>query len=103
MKLREKTLIFLEGLFAGQEIEVEMCKGIKHKITLIENSLVIVALKTNSENKEIIEKVYLTSDISLNQFIDICNTMSDNNISIIAGNTTLIKTNKQNRKHVKEI
>jgi hypothetical protein len=29
--------------------------------------------------------------------------MSDNNISIIAGNTTLIKTNKQNRKHVKEI
>ena len=49
--MREKTLIVLEGLFAGQEIEVEICKGIKHKIALIDNSLVTVALKTNSDSE----------------------------------------------------
>jgi hypothetical protein len=77
VKLHKKILTILERLFAGQEIEVELCKGIKHKIALIENSLVITALKTNSGNKEIIENVYLTSDISFNQFIDMCNNMSE--------------------------
>jgi len=95
--MREKTLIVLEGLFAGQEIEVEICKGIKHKIALIDNSLVIVALKTNSDNKDITEKVYLTSDISLNQFINMCNNMSEKDATIIAANTTLIKTNNKKR------
>ena len=92
--MREKTSIVLEGLFAGQEIEVEICKGIKHKIALIDNSLVIVALKTNSDNKDITEKVYLTSDISLNQFINMCNNMSEKDATIIAANTALIKTKK---------
>ena len=89
--MREKTLIVLEGLFAGQEIEIEICKGIKHKIALIDNSLVIVALKTNSDNKDITEKVYLTSDISLNQFINMCNNMSEKDATIIAANTALSK------------
>lgn len=96
--MREKTLIVLEGLFAGQEIEVEICKGIKHKIALIDNSLVIVALKTNSDNKDITEKVYLTSDISLNQFINMCNNMSEKDATIIAANTALIKINNKKRK-----
>ena len=67
--MREKTLIVLERLFAGQEIEIEISKGIKHKIALIDNSLVIIELKTNSDNKELSEKVYLTSDLSFNDFI----------------------------------
>ena len=95
--MREKTLIVLEGLFAGQEIEVEICKRIKHKNALIDNSLVTVALKTNSDNKEIYKKVYLTSDISLNQFINMCNNMSEKDATIIAANTTLIKTNNKKR------
>jgi len=94
--IREKISIVLEGLFAGQEIEVEICKGIKHKIALIDNSLVIVALKTNSDNKT--EKVYLTSDLSFNDFINMCNNISEKDATIIAANTALIKTNKQKRK-----
>ena len=92
--MREKTLIVLEGLFAGQEIEIEICKGIKHKITLIDNSLVIVALKTNSDNKDVTEKVYLTSDLSFNDFINMCNNISEKDAMIIAANTALIKTKK---------
>jgi len=94
--MREKTLIVLEGLFAGQEIEVEICKGIKHKIALIDNSLVTVALKTNSDNKELSEKVYLTSDLSFNDFINMCNNIKADVIK--AANTALIKNNKRNRR-----
>ncbi len=96
--MREKTLIVLEGLFAGQEIEVEICKGIKHKIALIDNSLVIVALKTNSDNKDVTEKVYLTSNLSFNDFINMCNNMSEKDATIIAANTALIKINNKKRK-----
>lgn len=95
--MREKTLIVLEGLFAGQEIEIEICKGIKHKIALIDDSLVIVALKTNSDNKDVTEKVYLTSDLSFNDFINMCNNISEKDATIIAANTTLIKTNNKKR------
>ena len=94
--MREKTLIVLEGLFAGQEIEVEICKGIKHKIAIIDNSLVTVALKTNSDNKELSEKVYLTSDLSFNDFINMCNNIKADVIK--AANTALIKNNKRNRR-----
>ena len=96
--IREKTSIVLEGLFAGQEIEVEICKGIKHKIALIDDSLVIVALKTNSDNKDVTEKVYLTSDLSFNDFINMCNNMSEKDATIIAANTALIKINNKKRK-----
>ena len=89
--MREKTLIFLEGLFAGQEIEIEISKGIKHKIALIDNSLVIIELKTNSDNKELSEKVYLTSNLSFNDFINMCNNMSEKDATIIAANTALSK------------
>jgi hypothetical protein len=94
--MREKTLIVLEGLFAGQEIEIEICKGIKHKIAIIDNSLVTVALKTNSDNKELSEKVYLTSDLSFNDFINMCNNIKADVIK--AANTALIKNNKRNRR-----
>jgi hypothetical protein len=96
--IREKTSIVLEGLFTGQEIEVEICKGIKHKIALIDNSLVIVALKTNSDNKDVTEKVYLTSNLSFNDFINMCNNMSEKDATIIAANTALIKINNKKRK-----
>lgn len=93
MELRQKTIIVLEGLFNGQELEVEIVKGCKYKIRIIDDRLVIVALKTSVDKEP--EKVYLTCDVTLSDFISMCNELSDDEVVLIAATTTLLKIGKK--------
>ena len=94
MKLREKSIIVLEALFNGQELEVEISVGIKHKIALIDNSLKIIALKSDDSLNNF-EEVYLSCDLSINSFIDMCNKIPDKDVAIICANLALNKINKK--------
>lgn len=94
MKLREKSIIVLEALFNGQELEVEISVGIKHKIALIDNSLKIIALKSGDSLNNF-EEVYLSCDLSINSFIDMCNKIPDKDVAIICANLALNKINKK--------
>jgi hypothetical protein len=94
MKLREKSIIVLEALFNGQELEVEISVGIKHKIALIDNSLKIIALKSDGGLNNF-EEVYLSCNLSINSFIDMCNRIPDKDIVVICANLTLNKINKK--------
>jgi len=94
MKLREKSIIVLEALFNGHKLEVEISVGIKHKIALIDNSLKIIALKSGDSLNNF-EEVYLSCDLSINSFIDMCNKIPDKDVAIICANLALNKINKK--------
>jgi hypothetical protein len=73
MKLHEKSKKIknvLDHLFNGQELEIEICKGLKQKIVMRNNKLKITSIEPYNQPKL---KVDLTCDISLNQFIELCN------------------------------
>lgn len=88
MNVREKTLIVLENLFQGHELEIEIVDGIKHRIILYKKELKIIAIKTNSKN-EILDEVFLECDISLNDFIKICDKISNKEIATIAASNVM--------------
>ncbi len=94
MKLREKSIIVLEALFQGQEIELEITPKIKHRITMDNDELKIIALQVSKDSQE---EVLLGCQLEVNEFIKICNKLSDEEISIIAANIALNKSRKVKR------
>jgi len=94
VKLREKSIIVLEALFQGQEIELEITPKIKHRITMDNDELKIIALQVSKDSQE---EVLLGCQLEVNEFIKICNKLSDEEISIIAANIALNKSRKVKR------
>ncbi len=100
MKQREKSVIVLEGLFQGQEIALQILPNEKLTVGLSEdNRLYFNGVRVSNGTNY--ETVPLLLDMSVNEFIKVCNKLTDDEVAIIAANTTLTKTNKQKRKDKK--
>jgi len=100
MKLREKTLIVLEGLFVGQEIELPMINHQKDKIALLKDKQLYFVNDDQYQikNGERTPIAIGLDSFSINDFIKTCDKLTDDEVAIIAANTALIKTNNKNRK-----
>jgi hypothetical protein len=91
MKLREKAIIALEGLFIGQVIKF----GIGSVGLSEHNELYIEGYIERNNKKQYIQLP--VPDISLERFIKMCNNLTDDEVFIIASQTALTKVNR--RKH----
>ena len=93
MKLREKSIIVLEALFQGQEIALQILPDEKLTVGLSEdNELYFNGVRISNNTNYDIEPLSL--DISINEFIKVCNKLTDGEAFLIASNTALNKSRK---------
>lgn len=65
---KEKVMYILEKLFSGQVIEYNITPKIKHRMILRNDRLMLISINDIQLND-----TYLTCDITLNNFIELCN------------------------------
>lgn len=73
--MQNNIIVILEHLFNGQELEIEITKSIKHVIKYDPVKKLIKVIQIQFGNNEP-TKVHLSSQLRLNQFIQICNNMN---------------------------
>jgi len=92
MKLREKSIIVLEALFAGQIIKFETIG----QVGLSENNEVYLEgyIERNGKKQSM---CFSLDDMTVNSFIKMCNKLTDDEAFIIASQTALTKINKRRK------
>ncbi len=75
MNLYEKVIHVLKELFEGKEIEFQINENISQKVILENNQLKTISIKSQNNSMN----VSMSSNISLNDFLRICNNMTIEN------------------------
>ncbi len=100
--MKRASVILLEALFAGQEIEMQLSKDLKLTFAIVETEdkgwqLCHIMYRYNTETPletQEPEKQYMIADLSVNQLLRYAETLSDEDLFIISSNTAMRKMSK---------
>ncbi len=95
-KSREKSIIVLEALLLGQTVNLCLIDGQVSSVYLNEDKELCLKGYQIKNNMKIDVELPLDS-ISLDEFIRICDKLSDNEIFSIVSSTTLIRSKTDRR------
>lgn len=99
--MKHAAIIVLEALMEGQELEIEFPPDLKLLVAIVETDdaghklcHIMRRIDTKRPDEEP-EKVYMRLDVSVNQLLTYADTLSDDELFIIASNTSLSRMSKE--------